>query len=76
MVPDESLSYKDGKVLYITHHGVYHPKKHKIGVVFDCVTSYQGATLNEEHFQWLELTSTLIESSQDSAKNLWPCSTR
>lgn len=47
-------------------------KKHRIGVVFDCVIFfYQGATLNEEHFQWLDLTSTLTESSQDSAKNLW-----
>lgn len=35
-VPREDLARDDGKVWYIQHHGVYHPKKHKIRVVFDC----------------------------------------
>ncbi|KAK0133288.1 hypothetical protein N1851_031202 [Merluccius polli] len=59
-VHDEYLSRNDGKVWYILHHGVYHPKKHKIHVVFDCGTSYQRATLNEQLLQGADLTSTLI----------------
>lgn len=47
-VPDEELGRNDGKVWYIPHHGVYHPKKHKLRVVFDCGASYQGVTLNEQ----------------------------
>ena len=34
-VPKEHLLRDDGKVWYIPHHGVYHPKKNKIRVVFD-----------------------------------------
>ena len=29
-----------GHVWYIPHHGVYHPKKKKIRVVFDCAATY------------------------------------
>jgi len=36
-VPEESVEADPGKVWYIPHHGVYHPKKpEKIKVVFDC----------------------------------------
>lgn len=59
-VPDEELSCNDGKVWYIPHHGVYHPKKHKLRVVYDCGASYQGVTLNEELLQGPDLTSSLI----------------
>ncbi|KAJ0005631.1 hypothetical protein NQD34_015525 [Periophthalmus magnuspinnatus] len=34
-VPNQDLSRADGKVWYLPHHGVYHPKKHKLRVVFD-----------------------------------------
>ncbi|KAJ8416516.1 hypothetical protein AAFF_G00358040 [Aldrovandia affinis] len=59
-VPDEELSRGDGKVWFIPHHGVYHPKKHKIRVVFDCGASYQGASLNGQLLQGPDLTSSLI----------------
>ena len=59
-VPDEDFSRNNGKVWYIPHHGVYHPKKHKIRVVFDCGASYQGATVNEKLLQGKLVTSTLI----------------
>ncbi len=59
-VPDEDVSRSNGKVWYIPHHGVYHPKKHKLCVVFDCGASYQGVTLNEQLLQEPDLTSTLI----------------
>lgn len=60
-VPDEDLSCNNGKVWYIPHHGVYHPKKHKIRVVFDCgASSYQGTALNKQLLQGQDVTSTLI----------------
>lgn len=59
-VPDEDLNRSDGKVWFIPHHGVYHPKKQKIRVVFDCGASYQGTTLNEQLLQGPDMTSSLI----------------
>ena len=29
---------------YISHHGVYHPKKNKIRVVFDCSAKFKGSS--------------------------------
>lgn len=59
-VPDEELKRRDGKVWFIPHHGVYHPKKQKIRVVFDCAASYQGTTLNEQLLQGPDMTSSLV----------------
>lgn len=59
-VPDEELNRSDGKVWFIPHHAVYHPKKHKLRVVFDCGASYQGTTLNEQLLQGPDMTSSLI----------------
>ncbi len=59
-VPDENLHRIDGKVWYIPHHGVYHQKKNKIHVVFDCNASYQGFSLNGQLLQGPNLTNTLI----------------
>lgn len=39
-VPDRQLTRKDGQVWYLPHHGVYHPKKGKLRVVFDCGASF------------------------------------
>ena len=60
-VPDEELKRSDGKVWFIPHHGVYHPKKQKIRVVFDCGASYQGTTLNEQLLQGPDMTSSLVD---------------
>ena len=59
-VPTEQLLRDDGKVWYIPHHGVYHPKKNKIRVVFDCTASYRGVSLNEQLLQGPNLTNKLI----------------
>ncbi|XP_076848178.1 uncharacterized protein LOC143493558 [Brachyhypopomus gauderio] len=59
-VPEESGQSKEGEVWYIPHHGVYHPKKKKIRVVFDCTATYQGVSLNNQLFQGPDLTNTLI----------------
>lgn len=45
---------------YIPHHGVYHPKKHKLRVVFDCGASYQGTSLNAQLLQGPDLANSLI----------------
>lgn len=39
-VPEEQLDRQDGKVWYIPHHGVYHPQKTKLRVVFDCAATF------------------------------------
>lgn len=59
-VPDEELSRCDGRVWYIPHHGVYHKKKNKIRVVFDCTASFQGTSLNLQLLQGPDLTNTLL----------------
>lgn len=59
-VPTTDLARSDGKVWYIPHHGVCHPKKGKIRVVFDCAASFQGTSLNAQLLSGPDLTSTLI----------------
>ncbi|KAJ8356219.1 hypothetical protein SKAU_G00190130 [Synaphobranchus kaupii] len=56
----ENLWCKDGEVWYIPYHGVYHPKKKKIRVVFDCTATYQGVSLNNQLLQGPDLTNTLV----------------
>lgn len=50
----------DGKLWYIPHHGVYHPKKGKLRVVFDCGAEYRGKSLNSQLPQGPYLTSSLL----------------
>ncbi|XP_078608417.1 uncharacterized protein LOC144880226 [Branchiostoma floridae x Branchiostoma japonicum] len=59
-VPTEELKTEPGQVWYVPHHGVYHPQKGKIRVVFDCAASYAGTSLNKELLQGPDLTSTLF----------------
>ena len=59
-VPDTDLERSDGKVWYIPHHGVYHPQKKKMRVVFDCGASFKEASLNAHLLQGPDLTSMLI----------------
>ncbi|KAK7899128.1 hypothetical protein WMY93_019981 [Mugilogobius chulae] len=59
-VPEEELNRGDGKVWYIPHHGVYHPIKKRLRVVFDCGATYQGTSLNAQLLQGPDLTSSLI----------------
>lgn len=60
MVPEEELDRNDGRVWFIPHHGIYHPKKQKLRVVFDCAASYQGVSLNTQLLQEPDLTNTLV----------------
>ena len=60
MVPPAQVNRTDGRVWYIPHHGVYHPKEKTIRVVFDCGATYQGTSINCELLQGPNLTNTLI----------------
>ncbi|KAK0135606.1 Proteoglycan 4 [Merluccius polli] len=60
LVPEHEIERSDGKVWYIPHHGVYHPKKGTLRVVFDCGAGYRGKSLNKELLQGPYLTSTLL----------------
>lgn len=60
-VPEENLGRSDGRIWYIPHHGVYHPRKPgKIRVVFDCAATYSGVSLNSILLQGPDLTNNLI----------------
>lgn len=60
-VPAEEISLNNGRVWYIPHHGVYHPKKpDKIRVVFDCSAEYAGESLNRHLLQGPDLTNNLV----------------
>lgn len=59
-MPQGQLKQKEGKIWYIPHHGVYHPKKIKLRVVFDCGASFKGTFLNSELVQGPDLTNSLL----------------
>jgi len=42
----DRLEVQDGKINYVPHTGVYHPKK-QMRVVFDCSAQYNGVSLND-----------------------------
>ena len=59
----EPVSEKDlhePNAWYLTHHGVYHKKKKKIRVVFNCSLKYKGRSLNDELLQGPDLSNNLI----------------
>ncbi|KAK0131366.1 hypothetical protein N1851_033909 [Merluccius polli] len=59
-VPQHQFETPTGKVWYIPHHGVYHPRKGKLRVVFDCGAEYKGVSLNSQLLQGPNLTSSLV----------------
>jgi hypothetical protein len=60
-VPAAELQGPPGKVWYIPHHCVRHPKKpNKMRIVFDCAASFQGIALNDVLLQGPNLTNNLI----------------
>ena len=59
--PVEVEASNEGKVWYIPHHGVYHPKKpSKIRVVFDCSAEFRNESLNKHLLQGPDLTNNLV----------------
>lgn len=59
-VPSSELDRSDGGVWYIPHHGVRHPIKGKLRVVFDCGAEFKGMSLNKQLLQGPNLTSSLL----------------
>ena len=53
-VPQQQLHGERGKVWYIPHHGVHHPRKGSLRATF------QGASLNSELLPGPNLTSSLL----------------
>lgn len=60
VVPQDQLDGKDGSVWYLPHHGVYHPKKKTLRVVFDCGAGFKGTSLNCRLLQGPDLTHSLF----------------
>jgi hypothetical protein len=52
--------HTDSTVNYIPHFAVYHPKKQKIRVVFDCAAKFQGKCLNDFLLQGPDLMNRLV----------------
>ena len=58
---DDVAAGSIGRVNYVPHHGVYHPKNpDKIRVVFHCSARYAGTSLNQNLLQGPELTNSLV----------------
>ncbi|KAK7904466.1 hypothetical protein WMY93_017073 [Mugilogobius chulae] len=51
---------ENGKIWYIPHHAVYHPRKKSLRIVFDCGATFKGTSLNQNLLQGPNLTSALI----------------
>ena len=50
----------EGKINYVPHHGIYHPKKpSQIRVVFDCSATYKGTSLNKSLLSGPDMTNSL-----------------
>ena len=60
LVPRDKVQEERKAVWYISHHGVYHPKKSdKIRVVFDCSAQFEGRSMNKHLLQGPDLTNNL-----------------
>lgn len=59
-VPEKDLKRSDGKVWYLPHHGVVHPQKGKLRVVYDCSASFKEHSLNKELLQGPDITNSLL----------------
>ena len=60
VVPQDQLEGRGGRLWFLPHHGVYHPKKKTLRVVFDCRAGFRGTSLNCQLLQGLDLTIFLF----------------
>ncbi|KAI2661518.1 Gag polyprotein [Labeo rohita] len=60
VVPKDQLECEKGHVWYLPHHGVYHPRKKTLRVVFDCGAGFKGTSLNCNLLQGPDLTNSLF----------------
>ena len=59
-VVEQDKQSGDHNVWYIPHHGVFHPKKKKIRVVFDCSARFESISLNDLLLSGPDLTNDLL----------------
>ena len=59
-VPEQERQTGSDSVHYLVHHGVYHPQKKKIRVVFDGSAKYNGSSLNDNLLQGPDLANSLV----------------
>ena len=45
---DDEFKDEVGRTWYLPHHGIYHPQKSKVRVVFDCSATFEGHSLNDK----------------------------
>jgi hypothetical protein len=57
----ENEDAASGREWYVPHHGVYHPQKGKLRVVFDCSARHNGTSLNDALLSGPNLTRTIFE---------------
>ena len=58
-VPKEQLKGEFGKVWYLPHHGVRHPVKKKLRIVFDCAAKQGGLSFNDACLSGPDLVNRL-----------------
>ena len=46
-VPDKEAKRGDGRLWYLSHHGVIHAQKSKFRMLYDCTGNYRGGSLNK-----------------------------
>lgn len=54
------LPQEGGVKRYRPHHGVYHPKKNKVRVVFDCSVRMKGTYSDDHLLSGPDLTNNLV----------------
>jgi hypothetical protein len=60
-VPANRLDVEDGKINYVPHTGIYHPRKPgQIRVVFDCSAKFNGTSLNDYLLQGPDQINNLL----------------
>jgi len=57
---EEASNPNTGQEWYIPHHGVYHPQKKKLRVVFDCSAKFQNTSLNDHLLVGPNLINNLV----------------
>ena len=57
---DDDTQDPEGATWYIPHHPVFHPKKGKVRIVFDCAAKFKDTSLNDVVMQGPDLTNKLI----------------
>nr|XP_039272687.1 uncharacterized protein LOC120346953 [Styela clava] len=61
---------EEGRTWYLSHHGVRHPEKKTLRVVFDCSAKSEGISFNDILLQGPDLTNNLVGVLSRFRKNI------